>query len=184
MERLNTYNTVPVQSVPAADLAMAKAAQVVAFASPSAVKAWLECAGSHAAADMAIACIGAVLARPLPDDLLLRVAFCQLLSLCACHSLELPCRQHICTGSGEAGPEACVLLGEPRTGWLSGIHSRGSGSLHTSQCCGLVLVGGVSSLLRQPCFGRSTPLLSCSLAIVVKGTNQYAHLASCGSAEM
>ena len=58
VERLNTYNTVPVQSLPAADLAIAKAAQVVAFASPSAVKAWLECAGSQAAVDMGVACIG------------------------------------------------------------------------------------------------------------------------------
>ena len=59
VERLDTYNTVPVQSLPAADLAAAKGASVVAFASPSAIKAWLTCAGGHDAADMAIACIGA-----------------------------------------------------------------------------------------------------------------------------
>lgn len=59
MDRLNTYNTVPVQSLPAADLAAAKGASVVAFASPSAIKAWLACAGGQDAADVAIACIGA-----------------------------------------------------------------------------------------------------------------------------
>jgi hypothetical protein len=66
VERLNTYNTVPVESLPAADLAAAKAACVVAFASPSAVKAWLACAGGQDVADVAIACIGAGLCKQAP----------------------------------------------------------------------------------------------------------------------
>ncbi len=59
MRRLNTYNTVPVQSLPGADVEAAKQARVVAFASPSAVKAWLACVGDQDSADVAIACIGA-----------------------------------------------------------------------------------------------------------------------------
>lgn len=59
MRRLNTYNTVQVQSLPASDVAAAKHASVVAFASPSAVKAWLACVGDQDSADVAIACIGA-----------------------------------------------------------------------------------------------------------------------------
>ena len=56
--RLNTYNTVQVHSLPSADVAAAKQARVVAFASPSAVKAWLACVGDQQTADVAIACIG------------------------------------------------------------------------------------------------------------------------------
>ncbi|EIE21204.1 tetrapyrrole biosynthesis, uroporphyrinogen III synthase [Coccomyxa subellipsoidea C-169] len=63
VRRLNTYNTVPVQSLPAADVEAAKQARVVAFASPSAVKAWLACVGDQESADVAIACIGSTSAR-------------------------------------------------------------------------------------------------------------------------
>lgn len=62
VRRLNTYNTVPVQSLPGAALIAARSASVVAFASPSAVKAWVACMGSQDQADVAIACIGAPLA--------------------------------------------------------------------------------------------------------------------------
>lgn len=59
VRRLNTYSTVQVQSLPAADVASAKSASVIAFASPSAVKAWLACMDGQDAADVTIACIGA-----------------------------------------------------------------------------------------------------------------------------
>jgi hypothetical protein len=58
VRRLNTYNTVPVESLPQPALKAAKAAAVVAFASPSAVKAWMACIGGQDVADVAIACIG------------------------------------------------------------------------------------------------------------------------------
>lgn len=60
VERLNTYNTVPVEALPALELAAARGAKVWAFASPSAIKAWLACAGGQGATDVAIACIGAL----------------------------------------------------------------------------------------------------------------------------
>ena len=148
VERLNTYNTVPVQSLPAADLATATAAQVVAFASPSAVKAWLECAGSQAAADMAIACIGA--GAPSQHDV-----HCESLCLvplavflCMSQENEVLRRQHIRTGGGEVGPEAGVLFREPRIGWVCGLHPRSPGSVHSSECPRIVQLwtpaGGVS----------------------------------------
>ena len=56
--RLNTYSTLPVAALPPAALQQARAAEVVAFASPSAVKAWLELAG-EGARSVAAACIGA-----------------------------------------------------------------------------------------------------------------------------
>ena len=58
--RLNTYSTLPVAALPPAALRQARRADVVAFASPSAVKAWLELAG-EGARDVAAACIGAAL---------------------------------------------------------------------------------------------------------------------------
>lgn len=56
--RLNTYSTLPVAALPPAALQQARRAEVVAFASPSAVKAWLELAG-EGALSVAAACIGA-----------------------------------------------------------------------------------------------------------------------------
>ena len=56
--RLNTYSTLPVAELPPVALQQARRAEVVAFASPSAVKAWLELAGEGARA-VAAACIGA-----------------------------------------------------------------------------------------------------------------------------
>ena len=105
MERLNTYDTVPVRSLPAADLATARAARVVAFASPSAVKAWLECAGSKAAADMAVACIGTGFATCAIRMISLRSCFSLcLLSPHACHAC--------CAGSTSA--QAAERLGLKR----------------------------------------------------------------------
>ncbi len=56
--RLNTYSTLPVAALPADALAAARGAEVVAFASPSAVKAWVALAGDGARG-AAAACIGA-----------------------------------------------------------------------------------------------------------------------------
>jgi uroporphyrinogen-III synthase len=56
--RLNTYDTLPVDSLPADVLATAQRADVVAFASPSAVKAWHKLAGPLGEKGPAIACIG------------------------------------------------------------------------------------------------------------------------------
>ena len=56
--RLNTYSTLPVAALPADALAAARGAEVVAFASPSAVKAWVALAGDGARG-VAAACIGA-----------------------------------------------------------------------------------------------------------------------------
>jgi uroporphyrinogen-III synthase len=56
--RLNTYDTLPVDSLPADVLGTAQRADVVAFASPSAVKAWHKLAGPLGEKVPAIACIG------------------------------------------------------------------------------------------------------------------------------
>ena len=58
VRRLNTYNTVPVESLAPADVAAAQEASVAAFASPSAIKSWLALVGGQDTADVAIACIG------------------------------------------------------------------------------------------------------------------------------
>ena len=58
VRRLNTYNTVPVESLAEADVAAAREASVAAFASPSALKSWLALVGGQDIADVAIACIG------------------------------------------------------------------------------------------------------------------------------
>lgn len=57
--RLNTYDTVPVTQLDPEQLERAKAARVVAIASPSAVKAWVKFAGDQNQTDVALACIGA-----------------------------------------------------------------------------------------------------------------------------
>jgi uroporphyrinogen-III synthase len=56
--RLNTYDTLPVTTLADDQLELAKQAEVVAIASPSAVRAWLKFVGDEAAEDVAIACIG------------------------------------------------------------------------------------------------------------------------------
>ncbi len=66
MVRLNTYSTLPVAALPPAALARARAARVIAFASPSAIKAWLELAGVGGR-EVAAACIGATL-NPCIND--------------------------------------------------------------------------------------------------------------------
>lgn len=58
VRRLNTYNTVPVQTLQPADVKAARGASVAAFASPSAVKSWIALVEGQATADVAIACIG------------------------------------------------------------------------------------------------------------------------------
>ncbi|KAK9840769.1 hypothetical protein WJX81_003555 [Elliptochloris bilobata] len=60
--RLNTYSTLPVSSLAPAALEQARHARVVAFASPSAVKAWLKLAGDGAR-HCSAACIGSTSAR-------------------------------------------------------------------------------------------------------------------------
>lgn len=57
--RLNTYDTVAVEQLPVADLQLAKQARVIAFASPSAVKAWRRLAGPCSPLEPLPACIGA-----------------------------------------------------------------------------------------------------------------------------
>ncbi len=61
--RLNTYNTVTVESVDPGRLDLAKKARVVAIASPSALKAWVAHVGQARAEQMTIACIGSTSAR-------------------------------------------------------------------------------------------------------------------------
>ena len=56
--RLNTYSTLPVERLDKRQLAEAKKAQVIAVASPSALKAWVHFVGSGAADGFAYACIG------------------------------------------------------------------------------------------------------------------------------
>ncbi|CAK0733830.1 hypothetical protein CVIRNUC_000340 [Coccomyxa viridis] len=63
VRRLNTYNTVPVESLAEADVAAAREASVAAFASPSALKSWLALVGGQDIADVAIACIGSTTAQ-------------------------------------------------------------------------------------------------------------------------
>lgn len=82
VERLDTYNTVPVRALPAADLAAAKAAKVVAFASPSAIKAWLACAGGQDAADVAVACIGKTHIPTPPVEGLACMHACMRITIC------------------------------------------------------------------------------------------------------
>lgn len=63
VRRLNTYDTLPVADLEPSMLDAARAAAVVAFASPSAVKAWVRLAGEDAAQATAAACIGSTSAR-------------------------------------------------------------------------------------------------------------------------
>lgn len=56
--RLNTYNTQPATSVDPVALERARKADVIAFASPSAIKAWIHHAGAKQPATLSIACIG------------------------------------------------------------------------------------------------------------------------------
>lgn len=55
--RMNTYDTLPVDSVPSQDLQEAIGADVVAFGSPSAIKAWKQVSG-EIEKGMMVACIG------------------------------------------------------------------------------------------------------------------------------
>ncbi|GIL92407.1 hypothetical protein Vretimale_6475 [Volvox reticuliferus] len=63
VHRINTYNTVPVKSVPESLLREALTADVVTFGSPSAVKAWVGLAGLEVANSKVNACIGATSAK-------------------------------------------------------------------------------------------------------------------------
>ncbi len=61
--RLNTYNTVTVKHVEAETLDRARQAKVVAIASPSALKAWVQHIGQPVTSQMTIAAIGSTSAR-------------------------------------------------------------------------------------------------------------------------
>lgn len=61
--RLNTYDTLPVKSLEPDVLHQAQAADVIAIASPSAVKAWIAFAGTEVAGRQAVACIGSTSGR-------------------------------------------------------------------------------------------------------------------------
>jgi uroporphyrinogen-III synthase len=63
VERLNTYDTLPVTSLAPEQLKAARTAQVVAVASPSAVRAWVGFVGEETATRIAVACIGSTSAR-------------------------------------------------------------------------------------------------------------------------
>jgi uroporphyrinogen-III synthase len=63
VERLNTYDTLPVTTLAPEQIAVASTAQVVAVASPSAVRAWVGFVGEETAARMPVACIGSTSAR-------------------------------------------------------------------------------------------------------------------------
>ena len=104
MRRLNTYNTVQVQSLPASDVAAAKQASVVAFASPSAVKAWLACVGDQDSADVAIACIGAYRLWFLRIPMTAVKGIAEVLCICCCCCMcqlartSAKAAKHYCTG--------------------------------------------------------------------------------------
>ena len=59
VKRLDTYDTRPVPGLAPAALEAARAAAVVAIASPSALKAWMGFVGAQHAAATSVACIGA-----------------------------------------------------------------------------------------------------------------------------
>lgn len=61
--RLNTYNTTSVGSVDPQLLEKARAAEIVTFGSPTAVKAWIELVGLEAAQRYLSVCIGSTSAR-------------------------------------------------------------------------------------------------------------------------
>lgn len=61
--RLNTYDTVPVSSIEEGTLRRAREAAVVAVASPSALRAWVQFSGPEAAGEVAVAAIGSTTAR-------------------------------------------------------------------------------------------------------------------------
>lgn len=61
--RLNTYNTVTVKTLHAETLEQVRQARVVAIASPSALKAWVEHVGHHVTSQMTIAAIGSTSAK-------------------------------------------------------------------------------------------------------------------------
>lgn len=72
--RLNTYDTVPVEQLAEEELQLAKQAKVIAFASPSAVKAWHRLTGPCSPLQPLPACIGA----PRCNTLGMRFALCSL----------------------------------------------------------------------------------------------------------
>eukprot|EP00884_Botryococcus_braunii_P001953 jgi/Botrbrau1/11759/Bobra.0195s0084.1 len=61
--RLNTYDTVAVEELPEVELELARRASVIAFASPSAVKAWRRLTGPTSSAQPLPACIGSTSAQ-------------------------------------------------------------------------------------------------------------------------
>ena len=63
VQRLNTYDTLPVTALNEKEIAAAREASVVAVASPSAVRAWVQFVGEETAQRVAVACIGSTSAR-------------------------------------------------------------------------------------------------------------------------
>lgn len=55
---MNTYNTEKVQQVAQQELELALECEVIAIASPSALKAWVKIAGESRAKEKVLACIG------------------------------------------------------------------------------------------------------------------------------
>ena len=75
VDRLNTYDTLPVTTLDARELELAKEAAVVAVASPSAVKAWVHFVGKEVAGRVSVACIGSTSARAAEKAGLSRVFY-------------------------------------------------------------------------------------------------------------
>ena len=75
MLRLNTYNTVTVKELEYDVLEKAKQAKVVAIASPSALKAWVEHVGPTSASRITVAAIGSTSARAADELGLDRVKY-------------------------------------------------------------------------------------------------------------
>ena len=99
VRRLNTYNTVPVESLAPTDVASAREASVAAFASPSAVKSWLALVGGQDTANVAIACIGD-LPMNLTTELTRHESMCRLRDRHAVHQrIYEACRRE---------PEPCI----------------------------------------------------------------------------
>ena len=73
--RLNTYDTITVEKVDQDALKQAKDAQVVAIASPSALKAWMHYVGEQVAARIAVAAIGSTSAQAAKNLGLERIYF-------------------------------------------------------------------------------------------------------------
>ncbi|KAL6782796.1 UROS1 [Auxenochlorella protothecoides x Auxenochlorella symbiontica] len=75
--RLNTYDTLPVDQLTEEGLHQAQQAALVAIASPSAIRSWVELIGQETAQRIPVACIGETSARAAMRLKLDKVAFCK-----------------------------------------------------------------------------------------------------------